>query len=420
MTTAPASTYSSVRSPRFAGFVLLQIAILSVGTVWGATRWRQQALERATPPLLAEPLTIRPLFDYPLVVSDEQLRMSLLKLRPKKHGAKTKINHIDHALRFWTQHAKFKDPAYFSGEELRGVLTDNRKFAELYGPKAAPLLIDTPFGVRVRLQEGNLSSSHVDHTVGGLSEIGTPLDFPVVTPNRRTTYRAMVDEALHDFSLNQIEYEWSAMTMIAFLPPTKSWTTTEGQRISFDMLAERMMREEQPRGVCFGNHRLYSLALFLRIDDTQHVLSPEVRAQVITYLMNQSITLVRHQHSDGYWDGKWPLKPASGDGKDPSTGDALTDRILATGHALEWWAMAPEQCHPPRDVIVKAGQWMVHTIENLTPEQVDNYYTFLTHAGRSLALWRAKLPYEVELNEVVVAPPAAAAVAAPDVKPATK
>ena len=401
MTTAPASTYSSVRSSGLAAFLFLQVAILTAGAAWGAIRWNSLTLERALPQLLSVPLTIRPQYDYPLVVSDEQLRYSLLKLRPKNHGPKTKINHIDHALRFWTPKAKFKDPAYFSGEEMRSVLTDNRKFVELYGAKAAPLLIDGPFGVKVRLQEGNLSASHADHTVAGLSEVGTPLDFPVVTPNRTTTFRAIVDEALHDFSLNQVEYEWSAMTMIAFLPPTKSWTTTEGQRISFDDIAVRMMREEQPRGVCFGNHRLYSLTMFLRIDDTQHVLSPEVRLQVIAYLINQTATLVQHQHSDGYWDGKWPLRPADGGGKDAATGDALTDRILATGHALEWWAMAPAECHPPREVLVKAGQWMARTIENLTPDQVDNYYTFLTHAGRSLALWRGKLPYEVELNETV-------------------
>ncbi|MCE9607107.1 MAG: hypothetical protein K8U03_19660 [Planctomycetia bacterium] len=404
MTSAPASTYSSVRSSGFANFLLIQLAILSVGTAWGATRWKQQSLERAMPLLRSEPITVRPIFDYPVVVSDEQLRNSLLKLRPKKQGAKTKLNHVDHALRFWTAQAKFKDPAYFSGEELRGILTDNRKFVDLYGPKQPPLLIDAPYGVKVRLQEGNATASHADHTVAGLSEVGTPLNFPVITPNRRTSYRAMVDEALHDFSLNQVEYEWSALTMIAFLPPVKSWTTTEGQRISFDDLAARIMREEQPRGVCFGNHRLYTLTMFLRVDDEHHVLSPETRIRAIAYLMSQTATLVQHQHSDGYWDGKWPLRPAAGDGKDSATGDSVTDRILATGHALEWWAMAPIECHPPREVLVKAGQWMVRTIENLTPEQADTYYTFLTHAGRSLALWRGKLPNEVELNEVVPAP----------------
>ena len=35
-----------------------------------------------------------------------------------------------------------------------------------------------------------------------------------------------------------------------------------------------------------------------------------------------------------------------------------------------------------------AGQWLVRTIDELSEEDVVEYYTFLTHAGRSLALWR--------------------------------
>jgi len=60
----------------------------------------------------------------------------------------------------------------------------------------------------------------------------------------------------------------------------------------------------------------------------------------------------------------------------------------------------------PREVLAKAGQWMVRTIDNLTPEQTENYFTYLSHAGRALALWRGKLPYEVKLNEVAAAAPA--------------
>lgn len=397
------SAYAHVRASGVAKFLLVQVLIVSAGTAWASVQWRHRSAELALPTLRSEPLTIRPTYDIPAVVSDEQLERTLLKLRPRNLGAKTKLNHIDHALRFWTPHAKFQDPAFFSGEDLRAILTDNRRFTALFGEKAAPLLIDTPFGVRVRVQEGLASSSHFDYTAGGLSEVGTPLDFPIVTPHRQTTYRAMVEQVLHDFNLNQIEYEWSGLTMIAFLPPTKSWRTTEGQEISFDRLAQRMMREEMPRGVCFGNHRLHTLTMFLRIDDAEHVLSPAVRAEIIAFMQDMTGRLVRHQHSDGYWDGRWPNQPASSDAKDNLSGDANADRILATGHALEWWALAPKECHPPREVLAKAGQWMVRTVDNLTPEQTEAYFTYLSHAGRALALWRGKLPYEVKLNEEVAA-----------------
>lgn len=388
----------SVMKPNLTRFLILQAVLLSIGTAWGAVRWQSWKAELELPAFREEPLTVRPTYDMPVVVGDDQLRRVLLKLRPRNLGAKTKINHIDHALRFWTPHAKFDDPAFFSGEQLRGVLTDTRQFMALYGPTAAPLLSDGPYGVRVRVQEGLQSSSHVDHTVAGLAEVGTPLTFPVVTPTHVTTYRAMLEQALHDFSLNQIEYEWTALAMISFLPPAQGWRTAEGQEITFDRIAQRLMREELPRGVCFGNHRLHTLTMFLRIDDEQHVLTPGTRAEIIGFLCDNTVKLIRHQHSDGYWDGKWPDQPAGSDVNVNLSGDGLADRILATGHALEWWALAPQECHPPREVLAKAGQWMVRTIDNLTPEQTENYFTYLSHAGRALALWRGKLPYEVDLT----------------------
>ena len=118
----------------------------------------------------------------------------------------------------------------------------------------------TRTGVRVRTKEGNLSSSHVDHTMASLAEVGTPLNFPIETPDGLSVYRSIVEQALRDFSLNQVEYEWSGLTFALFMPPDTAWTTSEGQRLSFDILARRIMRERLPRGVCFGNHRLYTVA----------------------------------------------------------------------------------------------------------------------------------------------------------------
>jgi len=384
---------------RWVAFLVVQTALASLAVAGVTTHVRRLDQARALPTLRNEPLAVAPRYDYPVVVSDEQLSRVLTKLRPKNLGAKTKLGHIDHALRFWTAAAKFDDPKFFSGEELRGVLTDHRQFAALYGPKQPPLLLDKPTGVGVRVQEGNATSSHVDHSPAALAEAGTPLDFPVVTPTRTTTFGAMVRQALHDFSLNQVEYEWTAMLLAAYLPPHKSWIDSEGQEISFDRLAERLMREDVPRGVCFGNHRLFTLAVFLRTDDEHAILSPAVRQEILLFLTAQTRVLVQHQHSDGYWDGHWPTRPAAGDAKESQTGDAVVDRILATGHALEWWATAPEECHPPRETLAKAGQWLVRTVDGLTPEQTESYYTFLSHAGRALSIWRGKLPHEVKLNE---------------------
>lgn len=391
------------RPAKLATFVMVQLVILAAGAGWGGTRFWQLQAARALPALRPTPLVIEPRYDQPVVASDEQLARVLARLVPRNQGPRTNVNHIDHALRFWTTAAKFDEPAVFSGVQLREVLTDHREFAKLFGPETPGLMVDGPAGVRVRVQEGPRSSSHVDHTMASLAEVGTPLDFPVTTPSRQTTYRALVEQALSDFSLNQIEYEWTAMTLALLMPGTSRFISREGQEISFDRLADRIMREALPQGVCFANHRIYALVLLVRVDERERILSPEMRARVNAYLARVTQLLVATQHADGYWDGNWPRVATAGEAAEQKTsGDPKIDRFLATGHALEWWAMAPEELHPPRHVLASAGQWLVREVEKLTPQQVDEYYTYLSHVGRSLAIWRKRQPSDVPVTPEAV------------------
>ncbi|MBX3414549.1 MAG: hypothetical protein KF708_17815 [Pirellulales bacterium] len=406
------STTASGAKRSWAAFVVVQVILLAAGAAWAASRVRDLRAERALPPLRSEPLTVRPTYNNNVVVSDDQLRQVLTRLVPKFHGQDSKVNNIDHALRFWGLDAKFSNPACISGEDMRRLLLDNHRFVEVFGAETAPLLMDIPGGgVKVRVKEGQRSSSHYDHTIAGLAEVGTPLDFPVTTATQQTTYRAMLEQSLRDFSVNQWEYEWSALAYTLFLPDapgSKSsaeeplhWVTQEGQRVDFDFLAERIMRQEVPQGVCAANHRMHALVMMLRIDDEHKILSPEGRQRIIEYLQGITQILVKNQHPDGYWTMDWP----AGIGIEPkNAGDLspLAGHILATGHPLEWWSLAPEEVHPPRHVLAAAGQWLSNAIINLTDEQVEEYYTFLTHAGRALSLWRGRFPTEVDLGDVLV------------------
>jgi len=378
------------------------VHVLAIATVVTAATVRirhERTVAAVLPPLREVPLEVGPLYDYPVVVSDEQLRRVLGRLLLIDHAEKTDVNHVDHALRFWGAGATFDRPGVFSGQQMRGLLTDHRQFVSEYGPDRKPLLIDDGRGVRVRVNDGLASSSHVDHTMAGLAEVGTPLDFPVVTPLREATYGDIVRQALRDFSLNQDEYEWSAVTFALLVASDADWITSEGQRMSFDRIARRLMRQEMPQGVCFGNHRLHALAVLLRVDEQTPTLSPAVRQEVVDYLCGMTRRLVLSQHADGYWNGNWPHHGAGGSGPATSQYDSQGDRILATGHALEWWALAPEEVQPPRHVVARAGQWLARTIEGLSAEEIQSGYPFLTHAGRALALWRGVYPEDVDLGD---------------------
>ncbi len=379
------------------GWFLFWAAQALIGTLFayaavsGGREFRQAW---APPPLREDPLRITPLYDRPDLVSDDQLHRALLRLRPRLNGPQTLLADIDHALRCWGADARFADPEFASGSQLRAVLTDTRSFAKLYGPNEPPALYDTPFGVCCRVKQGIATTSHTDHTLACLAEVGTPLSYPIVTATRQTTFRALLEQAVHDFYPNQDEYEWSTKTFSLYVPPTTRWPSAEGQMLSFDLLASRIMREPLPQGVCYAMHRLYGLAAYLRLDEQIPILSPPMRDQVIEFLRDANRRLVANQHPDGFWNGDWPFAPPASVEPTGKRGDQFAFRIIVTGHALEYWGIAPQYLLPKRATLAGAAAWIVRTVDSVSDDELRKNYSFLSHAVRALALWRGKEPFE--------------------------
>lgn len=386
------------RRLRLTGFVLVHALIAGSGLTWGHARFEARQAAQELPPLRNKPLRVLPQRNVPEVVSNGQLQRVLHKLRPRLRGENPRINHVDHALRFWGTEATFDDANCLSGRDMRRLLLDHRRFDEAWEDGTRPFLTETRYGVRPRLRRGPATASHEEHTLAGLAEVGTPLDHPVVTPDRETTLRAILEDALKSFSLNQPEYEWSALAFALYMPTDESWMTTEGQWISFDRLAERIMRERLRRGVCYGNHRLHALVMLLRVDERVPMLSAPMRRKVVGHLRDVLQTLVETQSDDGYWGRAWDGTEVTE--TSPGGNELRRRRILATGHALEWLALAPDEIQPPRRMVVDAGQWLCRTIESMSGEDIADGYTFLSHAGRALALWRGRLPADVNLERI--------------------
>lgn len=376
-------------------FGIVQVAVVAVGAVLTQQGLAKQEARRQLPQMRTEPLEIRPLHNVPAMVSDEQLTAVLTKLQPVL-GDKPQMNHADHALRMWTAKSKFPHPQALSGNDLRELLLDHRRFTKAWGEKTPAFLMTGRSGVVPRLRDGKATASHTDHTLACLAESLTPLDFPVITARGETQVQAMMKQSLFEFSLNQTEYEWSALAYALYIDQAE-WFTREGQKITFDRLADRILRQELPQGVCLGNHRLHALVMLLRVDEQKAILQPETRTRIVAFLKDMVQRLIKSQNAEGWWDSAWAGKPLSESAAGDAPSSPLSIRILATGHALEWMALAPAELHAPEDVRVRAAQWLVKTVEPMSDREIRANYTFLTHAGRALALWRAQFPYEVPL-----------------------
>jgi hypothetical protein len=394
-------------------FAIAQAIIIS-GIVTATTfRWRERQTVRALPPLRDQAIKLPPLYDHPWMASDEQVEATLRKLYPRLRGPRPKINHIDHAYRIWGPHAVFDDPQAFSGAEMRDILLNHERFSEVWPQSPGFLQANKDGRWAIRSREGQDTSAHTDHTLASMSEIGIDRDYPVITHEGQTTFGELLETSLSEFSVGQMEYEWSILAYTLFLPPTTTWITSEGQQVTFDLLAERLMREMLPNGVCFGHHRIAALIAMLRVDaEVTPILSPPKREKITRYLTTVSRQLVKTQHAYGYWDLGWiGTKPQVDNGEgEAMAGNELRDRIISTGHILEWMAFAPEEVHPPREVLIRAAQWVVRAIEQLELSEIKDQYAFATHAANSLALWRKTTPAEFmksRLDQAKVTPPAA-------------
>jgi len=333
-----------------------------------------------------KPLRMDSLYDDPQVVSDDELASVLKQIQPRFSPKNLRPNYVEHALRIWGEDARFSDPEVLSGAQLRDLLIDHGRYLASWGENIKPLLVESREGVEVRWGREEGASVHHDHWLACLTEAGVSLHEPIYVPSQHVrTINDAVQQALRDFKIDEREVEWSAMAFGLWLPPTRSWQTADGRSVSFDMLAQRLMRGDKRLGVCSGTHRVYSIVLLLRLDSLYSILSGEVRDQMLAHMQGVRQLLIESQFEDGHWPSNWEK---GADAVHKPIDDTLQKKVIATGHHLEWLALAPEELHPPREQIRKAARWAIDTTVSRTPAQILEHYTFYSHVGGALSLWR--------------------------------
>ena len=348
------------------------------------------------------PLTIEPLYDDPEVVSDEELAAVLAKVRPKFPREKLKPNYVEHALRTWWLNARFQDPKVMSGEALKDYLVDHGQYLASWGDKIPPILQDRDDGVAIRWGKEECASVHHDHWLACLTEAGINLHEPVFTPNRRREVADVLQEALRDFRLDESEVEWSALAFGLWIAPQKTWMTRDGREMSFDLMAERLMRGHKRFGICSGTHRVYSLMVLIRLDDDHDILSDTTREQAMQHLRSVRDVIMVSQFPDGHWPSNWS---EGADAVAKPLSEELFKQVIATGHQLEWLAIAPQELHPPREQILKAADWVIKTTTEQSDSDILQRYTFFSHVGNALALWRKTHPADFFMKWEATHPP---------------
>ena len=337
---------------------------------------------------------VEALYDDAEVVTDQELAAVLKKILPRFSRDHLRPNLVEHALRTWGSEIEFTNPDIISGPQMKEFLTDMAKFVDSWGKNANPLMIANEDGIHVRFAEDRSGSVHHDHTLAALTEAGLSLDDTVFTTAREMHVRNIVIEALRDFRLDERETEWSVMSFALWMAnqKTATWHNGQGRQITFDMLAERLMRNHKRDGVCLGTHRVYSLMLLVRLDDQNDgkLITRETREQIMVYLASVRDLIAASQREDGSWGSNWTDGAEALAKADPA--ELISKRVIATGHHLEWLSIAPIELHPPKDQIRKAADWLITNVEATPQDEISTNYTFYSHVGKALAMWRHTLP----------------------------
>lgn len=381
--------------------ILLALAALALSGLWHrparveariVPKTTSAPQSAAAPQLRNRPLRIEPLYNDAQLISDADLTDVVTRLLPRFSREKLTPNIAEHAVRVWGEDATFTVPDAMSGHEMVAFLTDHALFAASWGDQSPPLLQRGPRGVLVRWGDTPSESQHPDHWLACLSEAGIARDALVSTPQGRTTFADALEQAAYSFDPNHLEIEWSGLSFALWLPPQSRWVNREGRAVSFDQMALELLRPKPKTGACAGTHRLYTLMALLRVDDEYSILSGEVRDRSMAYLRTIAPLLRASQHPDGYWTAAWGL------GAQGLAGAASTDipqRVVATGHHLEWLAIAPVELHPSREDLYKASRWLLNTIQQQKHDTLMREYMFYSHVLSAFCLWRSVRPTEV-------------------------
>lgn len=339
------------------------------------------------------PWQIEPLHNEPRMVTDGQLQQILPKVVPPRE---TNTNTWIHALRLWGPDAEFADATVPSGYTLQQYFLDDRSFRQFAGDQAPPLFVIRQDGtVAVRSYDDDYdartsSSYHQNDLLATMAETGVTLDTPLTTRTGRATVGDLARGAMQDFHLDQHEYEWGAISYARYVHPAR-WINKYGQRLDAEAIVGELMSHPLPLGPCNGLHRLEAMVVLWRADelarqnapDAAGLLSARTRRRMLATMHGVGRMLVASQDSQGSWNRQWPKGAAA-----EHDGTSLDERILVTGHHLEWLALAPEQVLPPRENLVRAGQWLTRTLIEVDDKKLQSRYGPFSHAARALCLWR--------------------------------
>ncbi|QDV18643.1 hypothetical protein Pan153_33030 [Gimesia panareensis] len=308
------------------------------------------------------------------------------------------ISVVYHAIRLWGTSATFPNREFANpllrgrwGEVMFAIMTDDNAYQEYASTSSSShLLLPSDHGVMARVADdggngGGTSSTHPGAYLQIMAELGVSSEerLHVIEREESTLADVINDEALRVSLL--IEQEWIANGLSRYLKNTK-WQNRFGDWISFDLIAEKLVNRKLAKGACQGGHVPYALASLLAVQEQRELLSPKVVNSVENHLRAYSKLLSSTQREDGGWDRGWDGNSIADNKSALETSRSLRERLVATGHHLEWMTICKPALRPDDSVMHSASLFLSREIER-TGRSVEmdwHKYMPLTHSAKAV------------------------------------
>jgi hypothetical protein len=319
-----------------------------------------------------------------LRIAEEDLRKIRDQVQPLDEGLSASL--YLHALRvFGLDFAYQRGPLASSRETLR-LFSDDVFGRRILG---TALLVTTPRGIRCTPHRNQgARESHRDYCLAVLSELGTPISFPITIAGKSFTFKDMLADSLANCHLGQEEIEWTALTYAMWLPPERTWVNKFGDSFSFDQLAVELMQRPLDETTCAGTHVVQAMIVLARVDREEcAILSPEVRSK----LLDRLATIVREieatQAADGSWGPDWCGRLVDRADAGYEKGDWSVDsggveaRLLATSHIPELLMLLPEELRLSEERLARSGGWLHAQLKGVSSDFVRSNFCPCTHGA---------------------------------------
>jgi hypothetical protein len=317
------------------------------------------------------PLRFGPLVPRLFAANSEEAAM--VRDMPREHPQlDPSVSYCCHLLRLYGL-KPFRHPVFSSGFEVVNVLTDQARSKEFFGE---PIFFRTRSGIRYQdlaIQKESTGENHRDICLATLAELGLPLSTPVTTEDALFTLADLLRDSVENFDIKQKELPWTAVAYAIYLRQPQ-WSNRYGESFTFDDVANELMSTSFEDASCGGTHLLYAMTVLLRAKAPSEGLSESAHRELSQYLQKQAVTALQSQASDGSWELDWRVasKDESQDALLPASTDQF-NRLLVTGHLLEWLELLPQEMQPPLEVYKKAARWLCRSLASTTDISLRNF-----------------------------------------------